>query len=525
MLALAWILLASGVYAQKREPVTTTGDSLAADVINGEPVEQIFNHMRFVQGPLYGSADKAVRYTKGHRLELIGNVEIHQDTLSLYAPYVVYDDSTGIGHAEGNVRLFDRDIELTAAMGDYDMNRQMANFHKHVTVTQGKTSSVSDHLLYYRSTQTSILQGNASVTSDSGSLTADTIIHLQALDETTAKGNVHLSNDSVRLVSDWFYDSKARGEMNARGHVSVEDIRNKTIIFGDTLARFAKTNFTIIPGRPLLYYIDSSQQRDSTGAMQTVFDTMFLRADTMKMYQGDSAHFVAIDSVRMLRSGFSLIGGRLVFDQVKDIINVFHSKRQRVWNDSTEIDADSVAMLMKDNHVKRVFAVGHAFATSPVDEFPNSGRVNQLEGESMMLVVEQDTARSLFDRTSALSIYFAVSDGKPDGVNRSSGDTIRIDFKNKSVKRLAILSGTEGEYFPERFIGARAAAYRLADYERHVNLRPYREEFVMPWLLPPPIPKAPETKSVTGSPIAPTPATDTPPPSSIKEGTNPKRTQ
>ncbi len=503
MVALVLALLASGVYGQKREPVTVTGDSLAADVINGEPVKQMFGHVRFVQGPLYGSADKAIQYTAGHRLELVGNVEIHQDTLSLYAPYLVFDDSTGVGHAEGNVRLFDRDIELTAGMGDYDSYRQMANFHRHVTVTQHKTTSLSDHLQYYRSTQTSILLGNAEVKSDSGSLSADTIIHLQALDETTAKGRVHLSNDSVRLASDWFYDSKARGEMNARGHVSVEDIRNKTIIFGDTLARFAKTNFTVVPGRPLLYYIDSSQERDSEQIVRTVFDTMFLRADTMKMYQGDSAHFVAIDSVRMLRSGFSLIGGRMDFDQVRDIINVFHAKRQRVWNDSTEIDADSVAMLMKDHHVKRVFAVGHAFATSPVDEFPNSGRMNQLEGESMMLVVEKDTARCLYDRSNALSIYFAVSDGKPDGVNRASGDTIRIDFKNKSVKRLAIISGTEGEYFPERFVGNRAAGFRLNDYERHVDLRPYRQEFVMPWLLPPPLPKSLDTKSVTGAGATP----------------------
>jgi hypothetical protein len=151
-------------------------------------------------------------------------------------------------------------------------------------------------------------------------------------------------------------------------------------------------------------------------------------------------------------------------------------------------------MLMKDHHVKRVFAVGHAFATSPVEEFPNSGRIDQLEGESMMLVVEQDTARRLYDRMSALSIYFLVSDGKSDGVNRASGDTIRMDFKNKTVVRLAVLSGTEGEYFPERFVGARAAAFRLNNYERHTSLRPRREEFVMPWALPMMAPAIPATE-------------------------------
>ena len=201
----------------------------------------------------------------------------------------------------------------------------------------------------------------------------------------------------------------------------------------------------------------------------------------MKIYQGDSARFIAIDSVRLIRSDFSLTGGKLIYDQIHDVMTVFHAKRQHVWNDSTEIDADSVAMLMKERHVSRVFAIGHAFATSPMDEFPNSGRVHQLQGDNMMLIVERDTVRQLFTMSDALSIYFLISDAKPDGVNRASGDTIRMDFQDKKVIRLAVISGTEGEYFPERFVTGRAKAFRLTAYERHDALRPKREEFVTPW--------------------------------------------
>jgi len=503
------------LHAQQHDSLTAIADTLVANNINGEPVEELNGHMQFRQGSLYGSADRAIQYLKTRRTELIGHVEIHQDTLSLYAPHVLYNDSTGIGHADGNVRLFDRDNELTAHEGDYDVQNQVARFHGHVTMTQGKTTSLSDDLTYYRSTETSILTGNAEIKSDSGSLVADTITHVRALDETTAKGNVLLSNDSLRLNSDWFYNSGSLGQMLARGHVSVEDVKNKTTIFGDTMARFAATKYTIVPRHPLLLYVDSSQVRDSTGKMVTTFDTMFVRADTMKVWQGDSSRFVAIDSVRMYRSNFSLIGGRLVYDQVHDIMTVFHSPRQRVWNDSTEIDADSIAMLMKEHHVNRVFAVGHAFATDPLAEFPNSGRINQLEGETMMLIVMRDTARQLYDMSSALSIYFLINNGKPDGVNRASGDTIRMDLKNKQVSRLAIISGTEGEYFPERFVGDRAAAFRLTAYERHTNLRPRREEFVMPWELPAmgtPIASPPPPTTKEETPTKPNPTTEQPQP-------------
>ena len=474
----------NSAFAQTQQPLTVNGDSLVATTINGQPVEQVIGHVRFVQGSLYGSSDKAIKYTTAHRIELIGNVEIHQDTLALFAPHAIYNDSTGIGHADGGVRMFDRDNELTAAQGDYDVGNQVAHFQQHVTLTQGKSTSVSDSMVYYRSTETSILTGHSSVTSDSGSLTADTIIYVRALGETTAKGNVHLANDSLRLASDWFYDSQLLGEMLARGHVGVEDVQNNTTIFGDTLARFVKGSYTLVPKRPLLLYIDSSQVRDSTGKVNTVLDTMFVRADTMKMYQGDSARLIAIDSVRLLRSNFALTGGELIYDQLHDVMNVFHSPRQHLWSDSTEIDADSVAMLLKNRHINRIYGIGHAFATSPMEELPNSGRVDQLQGDEMMLVVDRDTARNLYDMSSALSIYFLLSQGKPDGVNRASGDTIRMDFKDRKVTRIAIISGTEGEYFPERFVSGRAVAFRLTAYERHDALRPTREEFVMPWGLP-----------------------------------------
>ena len=475
------LLVTNNLHAQTRPPLNVSADSLASTVIDGQPVEQLFGNVKFVQGAMYGSSDKAFKYATENRTELIENVAIHQDTLSLYAPHVMFYSSTGIGYADGGVRMFDRDQELTADHGNYDENNQVAHFFHHVTMTQGKNTSVSDSMTYYRSTQTDILYGHASVTSDSGSLAADTIINVRSLGETTAKGNVHLSNDSLRLASDWLFDSQLQGELHARGHVGVEDVQNNTTIYGDTLARFAKGNYLLVPKRPLLLYIDSSQVRDSTGKVNTKFDTMFVRADTMRIYQGDSARFVAIDSVRVYRSNFSMTGGKLIYDQIHDVMTVFHSPRQHVWNDSTEIDADSVAMLMKEHHMNRLFAVGHAFSTSPMEELPNTGRVDQLEGENMMLIVEHDTAKQLYDMSNALSIYFMLSDDKPDGVNRASGDTIRMDFKEHKVIRLAVISGTEGEYFPERFVTGRAKAFRLTAYERHDNLRPRREEFVVPW--------------------------------------------
>ena len=116
-LGVAIVLLLHTAPLQAQDLVTIRADSLSAGERDGLPVEQLFGHVQFVQGPLYGSADRAIRYTTLGKIELTGNVEIHQDTLSLYAPSVTYDGISQVGYAEGGIRLTDRDVVVHRELG------------------------------------------------------------------------------------------------------------------------------------------------------------------------------------------------------------------------------------------------------------------------------------------------------------------------------------------------------------------------------------------------------------------------
>jgi hypothetical protein len=69
---------------------------------------------------------------------------------------------------------------------------------------------------------------------------------------------------------------------------------------------------------------------------------------------------------------------------------------------------------------------------------------------------------------------------KANGVNRSSGDSIRIDFEHRTVRRVIVLSGTEGEFFPERYVVGRGRDFRLSGYDRAFLLKPERKSFDVP---------------------------------------------
>jgi hypothetical protein len=251
---------------------------------------------------------------------------------------------------------------------------------------------------------------------------------------------------------------------------------NSTVILGDTLARLSKLNYVIAPKAPLLLIIDSSMQQDSVGETVQIFDTLFMIADTMEAYGGDSSKFIGKGHVRMRRADFSGIGEEVVYNRATEFMRLV-GNRPRMWQDSTEIAADSIHLFTVNKKVESVWGLGSAFATSPFEDSTIIGRINQLTSQRMLLKVDGDTVRYLLGVDNALSIYFVSNDGKASGVNRSSGDSIRIDFQHNNPTRVAVLGGTEGEYIPERFIGSRGAAFRLGAYDRKPELRPALDEF------------------------------------------------
>ncbi len=457
------------------EMITITADSLVNTQINGEIVQKLLGNVRFQQADLNGSANEAWQYQSRNVIELRGNVNVIQDFMTMQAPLVIYDGSTQIARAENGVFLSDRDASVTASRGTYNLSNQRAEFIGNVKARDAQKNLTSKRLVYFRGSQTMIATGDVVVTSESGTLLADEVTNDRIIGETSAKGKVRFENDSMILHADRLYQSDASGLLTASGNVGVLDKANSTVIIGDTLARLAKLNYVIAPKEPLLLIIDSTM-KDTLGTTMAVYDTLFMIADTMEVYAGDSAKFIGKGHVRMIRDDFSGIGEEVVYDRAKDFMRLV-GNRPRMWQDSTEIAADSIHLFTNDKKVESVWGLGNSFATSPFEDATFRGRINQLTAQRMLLKINQDTVRFLLGIDNALSIYFVSNDGTASGLNRSSGDSIRIDFLDNSPTRVAVLGGTEGEYIPERFVGQRGAAFRLGAYDRRPELRPALDEF------------------------------------------------
>jgi len=132
-----------------------------------------------------------------------------------------------------------------------------------------------------------------------------------------------------------------------------------------------------------------------------------------------------------------------------------------VWYDSSQLTGDSIAIQLEERKVRTIDVLGNAMAISSTDI---ERRYDQLASTNLLFNVEQDTIRSVYAMDQAASMYFIFEDAQPDGVNRSSGDTIIILFNRGKASRISIYgpsSGAEGEIIPENQVAGSEERYRL----------------------------------------------------------------
>lgn len=479
VLAFSLLLPLAALFGQTPgQLVNIYADSLQNKLIDGKEVMVLIGNVKFSQGMISGSADKATQYKSENKVILEGNVEITQDVMLLKAPNVEYNGSTSTSKAENGVYLSDRDASVTARKGYYDLNLQRADFEGNVKANQAGTFISSDKLTYFRTSQTTYAKGNVEVLSDSGKLKANELTNVRLTGETIANGNVSLTNDTSELYCENFYDSKSSGLTTASRNVSLYDRKNNSWLLADTLARLRDSSLINVPISPYLLLLDTTKTVDSlTGITITRIDTLFITAKSMVAKTGDSSAFYAHDSVRIFRLNFSGIGSALTYRNATGDMILHGRGRQRVWYDSTELDCDSLVMKTVNKKIDKIHTFGKPFLTSPYEDTTVKERINQLSSQRMILTVTQDTVRNLLAIDNAISLYFVSSDGKPSGINRATGDSLRVDFEKNQPKGITVLHETEGEYIPERFVKHRGGAYRLSTFERHIELRPKREDF------------------------------------------------
>ncbi len=328
---------------------------------------------------------------------------------------------TDIVQLFGHVRIVRDRTTLTSTEGLYFGDERRAEMPKGVRLTRGRTILTSERGKYWA-------------------------------DEKREEfyGSVHASDSTSSTLSDsltYFEDEEKSIEV---GNVSVFSPENNLTVFGDSVIHYDKSKYTVVPKRPKLMQLDSTANG--------VVDTLVVTSSFMEAFQDTSSYFIARGNVEMARTDFAARCGTAIYFLKGDKIILRNTPV--VWHAENQLTGDSIVIRTNERKLESVFVRGHAFAVSRVDSVHRT-RFNQLSAwEITMHFQEGKIVRIDADRT-ATSLYYLFDGLEPNGVNRSSGDRILMEFVDGKIDRIKIVSGVEGKYYPEHMIMNHEREYNL----------------------------------------------------------------
>ncbi len=152
--------------------VLQNADSLVGSrTPTGEDIRLLSGHVRFSQSNVRVWCNKAIQYLTRNEVELIGNVKVVRDTVTLTAKHGMYFGNTKQATCEENVRLETKHVVLYADYGTYFSEEKRAYFHKNVRVIDSATTIFSDELTYFEKERKSIAVSNVRIVNASDNIT------------------------------------------------------------------------------------------------------------------------------------------------------------------------------------------------------------------------------------------------------------------------------------------------------------------------------------------------------------------
>jgi lipopolysaccharide export system protein LptA len=385
-------------------------DTMKVNNLYGEEVRELIGNVHFFQFPTSGGLVK-VWCDRALRFMIQNKIELF-----------------------GNVKVVRDSVTIRSKEGTYYADQRLMEGRNGVELDREKTVLTAVNAKYFIDEKHSLFWDNVVLVDTSSVITCNILNYYETEARSVATGGVHMFENA-----------------------------NAVNIYGDSLIHLEQQKFTLVMKQPRLVKIDTAANR--------IIDTMVVESRIMQSFQDTTDRFVAIDSVRMVRSDMSSRCGIATYFVHKDIIVL--QTHPIIWNGENQITGDSIRVFMEDKKLKNLWVKNRAMAISRVDTtLPN--RFNQLTGRELTMYFRADKLEQVDVQKNATSLYYLFDNKEPNGVNKSSGDRILIDFIGNEVDRIKVIRGVQGQYFPEKMIINREPEYNLDGFRIFGN-RPKRQ--------------------------------------------------
>jgi lipopolysaccharide export system protein LptA len=353
--------------------------------------------------------------------ELTGNVRFRQGNTTVWCDKAVQYLTRNEIELNGSVKIVRDTVTLTAKKGRYYGNARKADGEGNVKLKTPHVTLYADFGTYYLDEERAFFQRNVRVVDSS------TIIYAEQLT---------------------YHEKDRRSE--ALLNVRIVNQDDNVTMYGNHLIHSDSTRYSRMTEQPRLIQIDTSDNGE--------IDTLAVKSVVMESYDDSTKRMIVTDSVAIVRGELAARSGLLRFYRQNESIQLYD--KPIVWYRENQVSGDTIFLTLDKNRLKTVWVKTRAFVLSQSDSlYPN--RYNQLTGRAIWMTFHENKLRQTFVERNAISLYFLFGDSAGNGVNKTSGDAITMQFDDGKPNTIHVTKGIEGTYFPENLLQRDEMQYNL----------------------------------------------------------------
>jgi len=398
-----------------------------------------FGHIRITQGDTLDLTGHTLHYCGKDRVaELDGDVRLNDRDMELSTGHLIYAIGERTATYTGGGTLVSRkeNNTLTSGRGSYLAGAHTFIFSDDV-VLQGPDRTITGDTLHYTTTTgvtrflgpTSIISGGTRMWCERGSYDTRKDVGL------FTQGGRILLKDGQELKGDSLRYDRAQGLGEAWGHVEALDTANQVLVRGGRGTYHERTQRSLVTDRAEL-------------VMAMAGDSLFLHADTLFAMR-DSAGTRRITGrrgARFFKRDLQGVCDTMTYVQGDSMIHLLGAPA--LWSGSDQITGRRMRIKLREGGIDTLFVDEDAFLVSAVD----STHYDQVTGTHMVGLFRGDQLHRIEATGTCRTVYHPkeLRDGRETimGVNRADCSRLVVTVGDGRVQRITFITRPDATLYP-----------------------------------------------------------------------------
>ena len=346
--------------------------------------------------------------------EIIGNVKLKEKDINLSSTNLSYNLKNKIAkyHSWAYITSTKNQNELTSIKGAYNSSLKTLYFKDSVQLKHPNYTMNSDTLVYQTHKETAYFSGPSKISSKESTIYCNQGWYDTRTEKASFWNNAIIETSNETLSGDSIHYNRIKGEGKVFGNVVLIDTLKKFNIKGDYAYHNEILDSSIVIGNSLLEQFYEK-------------DTLFIIANNLvSLIDSNNLHFLrAFDDVKFFKGDIQGVCDSISYDQSDSLMKLFNDPY--LWSDKNQISGTYIELNTWGGNIKNMHIFNNGFIISQVDSL----NFNQIKGKDILGYFNNNMLKKICIKGNGETLYY-LSNNDSEPV---------VDFNKTQCSELTLL--------------------------------------------------------------------------------------